>query len=152
MQRLRQHPVHVLGESRVTGGEGVRRPEDSLLAEEGADVRWVLSGEGGGLDETQPRLGAREEAVAVASDADGAEAEKAEDFPLRALEAVLEEATGYYHQKMRRVKLLTDYCLESITAELKTPGWGPGTGEAGFQRLLPLRRAMTELESDIHVI
>ena len=71
------------------------------------------------------------------------------DFPLRALEAVLEEATGYYHQKMRRIKLLTDYCLETITEELKTPGWGPGTGEAGFQRLLPLRRAMTELESDI---
>ena len=87
--------------------------------------------------------------LASAGNADGAEAEKAEDFPLRALEAVLEEATGYYHQKMRRVKLLTDYCLESITAELKTPGWGPGTGEAGFQRLLPLRRAMTELESDI---
>ena len=79
---------------------------------------------------------------------EGAETKQA-DFPLRALEAVLEEATGYYHQKMRRVKLLTDYCLESITTELKTPGWGPGTGEAGFQRLLPLRRAMTELESDI---
>ena len=62
---------------------------------------------------------------------------------------MLEEATGYYHQKMRRISLLTDYCLETITEELKTPGWGPGTGEAGFQRLLPLRRAMTELESDI---
>jgi magnesium transporter len=73
----------------------------------------------------------------------------ARDFPLRALEAVLNEATDYYHQKMRRIKLLTDYCLETITEELKTPGWGPGTGEAGFQRLLPLRRAMTELESDI---
>ena len=72
------------------------------------------------------------------------------DFPLRALEAVLEEATGYYHAKMRRIQLLTDYCLETITDELKTPsGWGPGTGEAGFQRLLPLRRAITELEADI---
>ena len=86
-------------------------------------------------------------ALAAASGGDGGEA--ARDFPLRALEAVLEEATGYYHQKMRRISLLTDYCLETITEELKTPGWGPGTGEAGFQRLLPLRRAMTELESDI---
>ena len=50
---------------------------------------------------------------------------------------------------MRRLKLLTDYCLETITDELKTPGWGPGMAEAGFQRLLPLRRAMTELESDV---
>ena len=72
-----------------------------------------------------------------------------DDFPLRALECVLDEATGYYHQKMRRLKLLTDYCLETITDELKTPGWGPGMAEAGFQRLLPLRRAMTELESDV---
>ena len=47
---------------------------------------------------------------------------------------------GYYHQKLRRIKLLTDYCLETITEELKGPGWGPGAGEAGFQRLLPLRR------------
>ena len=86
-------------------------------------------------------------ALAAASGGNGGEA--ARDFPLRALEAVLEEATGYYHQKMRRISLLTDYCLETITEELKTPGWGPGTGEAGFQRLLPLRRAMTELESDI---
>jgi hypothetical protein len=113
-------------------------------------------------------------------------------------------ATGYYHQKLRRIKLLTEYCLETITVglyklnsvarslrapwfqplslssekpvstfapwfqplslssekpvstfafksivcryiteELKSPGWGPGAGEAGFQRLLPLRRAMS---------
>ena len=71
-----------------------------------------------------------------------------DDFPLRALECVLDEATGYYHQKMRRLKLLTDYCLETITDELKTTRSGVA-GEAGFQRLLPLRRAMTELENDI---
>ena len=71
-----------------------------------------------------------------------------DDFPLRCLECVLDEATGYYHQKMRRLKLLTDYCLETITDELKTTRSGVA-GEAGFQRLLPLRRAMTELESDI---
>ena len=87
--------------------------------------------------------------VALAAAGGGNGGDAARDFPLRALEAVLEEATGYYHQKMRRISLLTDYCLETITEELKTPGWGPGTGEAGFQRLLPLRRAMTELESDI---
>ena len=78
-----------------------------------------------------------------------ADADDAVDDFLRALECVLDEATGYYHQKMRRLKLLTDYCLETITDELKTPGWGPGMAEAGFQRLLPLRRAMTELESDV---
>ena len=72
-----------------------------------------------------------------------------DDFPLRALECILDEATGYYHQKLRRIKLLTEYCLETITDELKSPGWGPGASEAGFQRLLPLRRAMAELESDI---
>ena len=58
-----------------------------------------------------------------------------DDFPLRALECVLDEATGYYHQKMRRLKLLTDYCLETITDELKTTRSGVA-GEAGFQRLL----------------
>ena len=69
-----------------------------------------------------------------------------DDFPLRALECVLDEATGYYHQKLRRVKLLAEYCLDSITDELKVQG---AQGEAGFQRLLPLRRAMTSLEADI---
>ena len=85
--------------------------------------------------------------ISAPPDADADDA--VDDFPLRALECVLDEATGYYHQKMRRLKLLTDYCLETITDELKTPGWGPGMAEAGFQRLLPLRRAMTELESDV---
>ena len=54
-----------------------------------------------------------------------------DDFPLRCLECVLDEATGYYHQKMRRLKLLTDYCLETITDELKTTRSGVA-GEAGY--------------------
>ena len=58
-----------------------------------------------------------------------------DDFPLRALECVLDEATGYYHQKMRRLKLLTDYCLGDHHGRAQDPGWGPGMAEAGFQRL-----------------
>ena len=81
------------------------------------------------------------------------DAEDVDDFPLRALECVLEEATGYYHAKTRRLAAVADHCLGAITEELKMgqmTQWGPGAdSQAGFQRLLPLRRAMTELESDV---
>jgi hypothetical protein len=81
------------------------------------------------------------------------DAEDVDDFPLRALECVLEEATGYYHAKTRRLAAVADHCLGAITEELRMgqlTRWGPGAdSQAGFQRLLPLRRAMTELESDV---
>ena len=81
------------------------------------------------------------------------DAEDVDDFPLRALECVLEEATGYYHAKTRRLAAVADHCLGAITEELRMgqmTQWGPGAdSQAGFQRLLPLRRAMTELESDV---
>ena len=58
-----------------------------------------------------------------------------DDFPLRCLECVLDEATGYYHQKMRRLKLLT------IVAVRETPTVSGHCASSGVNSIARSRAA-----------
>ncbi|BBN11788.1 magnesium transporter [Marchantia polymorpha subsp. ruderalis] len=61
-------------------------------------------------------------------------------FHLRMLECLLEETSNFFHQKVDRLKLVVERMLEELTDDVSM---------GGLQRLLPLRRAVTEVEHDV---
>ncbi|KAL3691995.1 hypothetical protein R1sor_005646 [Riccia sorocarpa] len=61
-------------------------------------------------------------------------------FHLRMVECLLEETSNFFHQKVDRLKLVVERMLEELTEDVSM---------GGLQRLLPLRRAVTEVEHDV---
>ncbi|KAI5084774.1 hypothetical protein GOP47_0000943 [Adiantum capillus-veneris] len=61
-------------------------------------------------------------------------------FHLRMIECLLDETCSFFHQKVERLKLVADRILEELTTDVST---------GGLQRLLPLKRALTEVEHDV---
>lgn len=61
-------------------------------------------------------------------------------FHLRMIECLLDETCSFFHQKVERLKLVAERILEELTNDVST---------GGLQRLLPLKRALTEVEHDV---
>ncbi|KAJ7532014.1 hypothetical protein O6H91_14G068800 [Diphasiastrum complanatum] len=61
-------------------------------------------------------------------------------FHLRMLECLLEETCSFFRQKVERLKVVSDRMLEELTTDVNM---------GGLQRLLPLKRILTEVEHDI---
>lgn len=61
-------------------------------------------------------------------------------FHLHMIEYMLDETCSFFHQKVERLKLVADRILEELTTDVST---------GGLQRLLPLKRALTEVEHDV---
>jgi len=77
------------------------------------------------------------------------------DFPMAALESALDESSRYYEEKFFRLRRLARHCVEEISNDLRGASEGSimTTGNLNysstqFQKLPPVRRAVTELESD----
>ncbi|XP_024388525.1 uncharacterized protein [Physcomitrium patens] len=62
-------------------------------------------------------------------------------FHLKMIECLLEETSNFFNQKVERLKVLVERILEELTSDVNM---------GGLQRLLPLKRALTEVEHDIH--
>lgn len=63
-------------------------------------------------------------------------------FELQVLEGLLDATATHFEQKGRRIQFL----MERIIAEIDARGQ---TDVSDFQRLLPIRRAMTEMQYDV---
>lgn len=61
-------------------------------------------------------------------------------FHLRMIECMLEETCNFFHQKVERLKIVVEKVLEDLTYDVNM---------GGLQRLLPLKRVLTEVEHDI---
>ncbi|CAM6120466.1 unnamed protein product [Calypogeia fissa] len=61
-------------------------------------------------------------------------------FHLRVMESLLEETSNCFHQKVDRLKLGVEKVLHELTKDVSM---------GGLQILLPLRRAVTEIEHDV---
>ncbi|KAH9301265.1 hypothetical protein KI387_012848, partial [Taxus chinensis] len=61
-------------------------------------------------------------------------------FHVRMIECVLEETCNFFHQKVERLKIVVEKILEDLTNDVNM---------GGLQRLLPLKRVLTEVEHDI---
>lgn len=61
-------------------------------------------------------------------------------FHLRMIECMLEETCNFFHQKVERLKIVVEKVLEDLTNDVNM---------GGLQRLLPLKRVLTEVEHDI---
>ncbi|GLJ30598.1 hypothetical protein SUGI_0605860 [Cryptomeria japonica] len=61
-------------------------------------------------------------------------------FHFRMIECVLEETCNFFHQKVERLKIVVEKILEDLTIDVNM---------GGLQRLLPLKRVLTEVEHDI---
>ncbi|XP_024372149.1 magnesium transporter MRS2-7 isoform X3 [Physcomitrium patens] len=61
-------------------------------------------------------------------------------FHLRMLECLLDDTSIFFHQKTERLKVVVERMLEELTDDVNM---------GGLQRLLPLKRALTEVEHDV---
>lgn len=61
-------------------------------------------------------------------------------FHLRMIECLLDGTCNFFHQKVERLKLVSERRLEELTNDVDM---------GGLQRLLPLKRALTEVEHDV---
>lgn len=61
-------------------------------------------------------------------------------FHLHMIECLLDETCSFFHQKVERLKRVAERILEELTTDVST---------GGLQRLLPLKRALTEVEHDV---
>tara|TARA_Y100001954_G_scaffold229766_1_gene276271 strand:+ start:16817 stop:18451 length:1635 start_codon:yes stop_codon:yes gene_type:complete len=77
------------------------------------------------------------------------------DFPVAALESALDESSRYYEEKFFRLRRLARHCVEEISNDLRGVSEGSimtsgnlNYSSTQFQKFPPVRRAVTELESD----
>ncbi|CAM6051758.1 unnamed protein product [Sphagnum compactum] len=61
-------------------------------------------------------------------------------FHLRMMECILDETSNFFYQKAERLKVIVERMLEELTDDVNL---------GGLQRLLPLKRALTEVEHDV---
>lgn len=61
-------------------------------------------------------------------------------FHLRMLECLLDDTSSLFYQKTERLKVVVERMLEELTTDVNI---------GGLQRLLPLKRALTEVEHDV---
>lgn len=61
-------------------------------------------------------------------------------FHLRMLECLLDDTSTFFYQKAERLKVVVERMLEELTGDVNM---------GGLQRLLPLKRALTEVEHDV---
>ncbi|CAM6041927.1 unnamed protein product [Sphagnum compactum] len=61
-------------------------------------------------------------------------------FHLKMIECLLKETSNFFHQRVERLKVVVERMLEELTKDVNM---------GGLQRLLPLKRALTEVEHDV---